>query len=209
MTLFEDVLSREGYAFDTYYLQTDKNIIGIDEVGRGPLAGPVVSAAVILDYQNPMRGLNDSKKLSEKQREELVPLIFKHALKVGVGMSFPDEIDKVNILQATILSMKKAVKITGVSSGILLIDGLSFDLPGFRPVKIIKGDTKSPAIMAASIVAKVVRDRLMVHYGKHFPGYGFEKHKGYGTAAHMKAIAEKGISPIHRKTFEPIKGMLA
>lgn len=208
MNLFEDFLDRNGYDLDLYFIHKGKTVIGIDEVGRGPLAGPVVTCAIILNYQNKIEGLNDSKKLSQEQRERLFPAIINNSLKIGIGMSFPAEIDVLNIYQATICAMKKAVMHTKIKEGVLLIDGLSFPYPGCESFKIIKGDTKSPAIMAASIIAKVTRDRLMNYYDRFYTGYDFKKHKGYGTASHMGALEKLGPCPIHRKSFEPIKSML-
>ncbi len=209
MNLFENIEINPGYDFDRYYLKKYKeNIIGIDEVGRGPLAGPVVTAAVVLDYNNTINGLNDSKKLTEKKREALLPLITNNAVHIGVGMAFPAEIDDINIFQATISAMKKSISLIPLESATLLIDGLSFPYENCQSIKVIKGDTKSPAIMAASIVAKIIRDRLMEHYDKLFPAYDFKSHKGYGTKKHIEAIHTNGPCEIHRNSFEPIKGML-
>ncbi|OHD14245.1 MAG: ribonuclease HII [Spirochaetes bacterium GWB1_36_13] len=194
---------------DLSFIDKHHFVIGIDEVGRGPLAGPVVAAAVALDYSCPtIEGLNDSKKLSLKQRERLLPEIIRYSKRIGVGFSFPEEIDKVNIYQASILAMKRALEKTGLKEGILLIDGLAFPEKNFYSVKLIKGDTKSPAIMAASIVAKVIRDRLMNFYDQKYPLYGFKKHKGYATSAHRKAIEKNSFCLLHRKSFEPVKSML-
>jgi ribonuclease HII len=208
MKLFEDPFEKNGYDFDFCFLDRWETVIGIDEAGRGPLAGPVVSAAVILDYKTPLEGLNDSKKLSPKQRNALTPRIIENSIAVGIGMSFPQEIEEINIFQATIQSMKRALANTRIKKGFLLIDGLTFSHPPFESLKVIKGDQKSPAIMAASILAKTVRDRLMEYYHTLYPGYGFSSHKGYATEAHRQELNRSGPCPIHRKTFEPVKSLL-
>lgn len=198
-----------SYEFDEHFIKHENKIlIGIDEVGRGPLAGPVLSAAISLDYKNLIEGLNDSKKLTEKKREKLLKEIIQNMLHIGIGMASVEEIDTYNIYQATILSMKRAIKNTGVKEGILLIDGLSFEQEGFSSHKVIKGDQKSAAIMAASIVAKQTRDSLMKHYATLYPEYFFEKHKGYGTKKHMEALKQFGPCKIHRKSFKPVSNML-
>ncbi|SKA00200.1 RNase HII [Pilibacter termitis] len=184
-----------------------KFIAGIDEVGRGPLAGPVVASAVILDEKSQILGLNDSKQLSEKKREELFAEIQEKALAIGIGIVSPEVIDTINILEATKLAMKQAIEKLTISPDFLLIDALTLDLP-IEQEKIIKGDMKSNSIAAASIVAKVTRDNMMKEYAKKYPYYAFENNAGYGTKAHLEGIREHGITPIHRKSFEPIKSFV-
>lgn len=176
-------------------------ICGIDEAGRGPLAGPVVAGAVILPKDDPILYLNDSKKLSEKKRAMLYEEIMARAAAVGVGMASHTRIDEINILQATYEAMRAAVRNLPVKPEILLNDAVTIPEVDIPQVPIIKGDAKSVSIAAASIIAKVTRDRIMVEYDKEFPGYGFAGHKGYGTKAHIEALKELGPSPIHRRTF--------
>ena len=176
-------------------------ICGIDEVGRGPLAGPVVAGAVILPKDEPILYLNDSKKLSEKKREQLYDEIMEKAVAVGIGMVSPARIDEINILQATYEAMRKAVSKLAVKPDLLLNDAVTIPEVGIRQIPIIKGDAKSVSIAAASIVAKVTRDRLMAEYDRVIPGYDFAKNKGYGTKAHIEALKSQGASPIHRRTF--------
>lgn len=176
-------------------------ICGIDEVGRGPLAGPVVACAVILPKNTDILSINDSKQLSEKKREELFVEIMSKAVSVGTGCISHDVIDKVNILQATFLAMKQAVENLSAEPDILLVDAVHIPDVPYRQVGIVKGDARSVSIAAASIVAKVTRDHMMQEYDRLYPGYGFAANKGYGSEAHMKALAEKGPCPIHRKTF--------
>lgn len=176
-------------------------VCGIDEVGRGPLAGPVVAAAVILPKNCQILYLNDSKKLSEKKREELYDVIMKEAVAVGIGMVSPARIDEINILQATYEAMREAISKLSVTPSVLLNDAVTIPEVTIPQVPIIKGDAKSVSIAAASIIAKVTRDRLMVEYDEMLPGYGFVKNKGYGTAEHIAALKENGATLIHRKTF--------
>jgi ribonuclease HII len=177
----------------------------VDEAGRGPLAGPVFAAAVVLPEQFDLPGLDDSKKLSARVREELFPLIRRQALAVGIGVASPAEIDRHNILQATLLAMVRAIGRLGAKPDYLLIDGIT-PVPLPLPQKTIKkGDSLSLSIAAASILAKVARDRLMTIYDHRYPGYGFAGHKGYGSAAHLEAIAELGPSPIHRRSFRGVR----
>jgi ribonuclease HII len=184
-------------------------IAGVDEAGRGPLAGPVVSAAVILPFDCPISGINDSKKLSEKQRDSLYPKIMKTALAVGTGLASHEEIDRINILQAALLSMKRAVEnLSGSSCPIfpdyLLIDGkFTIDMP-IPQSAIIKGDSKSISIAAASIIAKVTRDAIMKDLHKQYPEYNFKQHKGYPTKAHKEAILQYGASSVHRRSFKGV-----
>ena len=176
-------------------------ICGIDEVGRGPLAGPVVAGAVILPKDCGLLYLNDSKQLSEKKREELYDSIMENAVSVGLGMVSPERIDEINILQATYEAMRQAIQKLSVKPDILLNDAVTIPLVEIRQVPIIKGDAKSISIAAASIVAKVTRDRLMTGYDSLYPEYGFAGNKGYGAAAHIEALKKYGPCPIHRKTF--------
>lgn len=176
-------------------------ICGIDEVGRGPLAGPVVAGAVILPKDCDILYLNDSKKLSESKREELYDVIMEKAIATGIGMVGPQVIDDLNILQATYEAMRIAVKNLKVSPDILLNDAVTIPGINIKQVPIIKGDAKSISIAAASIIAKVTRDRLMKEYDELMPEYGFKENKGYGTAIHIDALKQYGASPIHRSTF--------
>ncbi|MBQ4284705.1 MAG: ribonuclease HII [Lachnospira sp.] len=177
------------------------NVCGIDEVGRGPLAGPVVAAAVIIPKGKRILYINDSKKLSEKKREELFDVIMKEALAVGIGFAQAERIDEINILQATYEAMRMAIEKLPVTPDVLLNDAVTIPEVDIRQVPIIKGDAKSMSIGAASIIAKVTRDRLMCEYDTWYPQYGFAKHKGYGTKQHIDAIKEHGACPIHRMTF--------
>lgn len=176
-------------------------ICGIDEAGRGPLCGPVVAAAVILPDEYNILYINDSKKLSETKREEVYKEIDKYAVAYGVGIVSPERIDEINILQATYEAMRTAIHKLSVTPDILLNDAVTIPMVDIKQVPIIKGDAKSQSIAAASIMAKVTRDHLMEEYDKLYPEYGFAKHKGYGTAAHIEAIKEYGPCPIHRRTF--------
>ena len=176
-------------------------ICGIDEVGRGPLAGPVVAGAVILPKDNPILYLNDSKKLSEKKREALYDEIMEHAVATGIGIVGPARIDEINILQATYEAMRMAIENLKVRPDLLLNDAVTIPEVDIPQVPIIKGDAKSVSIAAASIIAKVTRDRMMVEYDQIIPGYDFASKKGYGTKAHIAGLKEHGPSPIHRRTF--------
>ncbi|MDO4269165.1 MAG: ribonuclease HII [Eubacteriales bacterium] len=176
-------------------------ICGIDEAGRGPLAGPVVAGAVILPAECEILYLNDSKKLSEKRREALFEEIREKAVSWSVGIVGPDVIDEINILQATYKAMREAIAGLSVKPDLLLNDAVTIPEVEISQIPIIKGDAKSVSIAAASIMAKVTRDRMMAEYDKLFPEYGFARHKGYGTAAHMAAVREYGPCPIHRRTF--------
>lgn len=191
----EDMRSFE-HKYSTYSL-----ICGIDEAGRGPLAGPVVAGAVILPKDCEILYLNDSKKLSPAKREALYEEIMEKAEAVGVGMASPARIDEINILQATYEAMREAVYNLGVTPELLLNDAVTIPDVSIPQVPIIKGDAKSVSIAAASIIAKVTRDRLMVQYDEILPGYGFARHKGYGSKDHIEAIRRLGSTPIHRRTF--------
>ena len=176
-------------------------ICGIDEVGRGPFAGPVVAGAVILPKDDPILYLNDSKKLSEKKREALYDEIMERAVATGIGVVSPARIDEINILQATYEAMRMAIGNLKVQPDLLLNDAVTIPEVEIPQVPIIKGDAKSVSIAAASIIAKVTRDRLMVEYDKVLPGYDFASNKGYGTKKHIEGLKELGPSPIHRRTF--------
>lgn len=189
---------------------TDIDLIcGIDEAGRGPWAGPVTAAAVILSSDRPISGLTDSKKISEKKRFALEPEIKEKAAFWSIAHAEPDEIDRLNIREATFLAMQRAISGLGIVPRQILIDGnaLPRNLPAPAEA-IIKGDLKEPAISAASILAKTERDRLMEAYCKTYPGYGFAGHKGYGTAVHSEALRRLGASPIHRTSFAPVRKVM-
>ena len=190
-------------------LWTTDLVAGVDEAGRGPLAGPVCAAAVILDPNQPIEGLNDSKKLTAKKREALAPLIKARALAWCIAWADVSEIDSLNILQATMLAMTRAVEGLQVKPELILVDGnrTPKNLPAPASA-VVKGDAKVAAIAAASILAKTARDAKMVALDAAYPGYGFAKHAGYGTAQHIEAIRTLGITPEHRRTFEPVKSMV-
>ena len=185
----------EGYQKGYIYIG------GIDEAGRGPLAGPVVASVVVFNPNTKIEGINDSKKLSEAKREELFDIIKEQALDYGIGIVNNEEIDEFNILNATYMAMKKAINCLEKTPDYLLIDAAT--IPGIETDQkpIIKGDSKSISIAAASILAKVTRDHIMYTYDEMYPGYGFKAHKGYGTKEHYEAIEKQGITPIHRKSF--------
>ena len=187
----------EGEAWEQGYTA----VCGVDEAGRGPLAGPVCAAAVILPAGLVIEGVNDSKKLSEKKREELFPVICEKALAYGIGWADEREIDEINILQATYRAMKRAVESLPLTADYALIDGNRMPPLAIPGTTIIKGDALSMSIAAASILAKVSRDRVMVQFSREYPQYGFEQHKGYGTAAHVQALREYGPCPLHRQSF--------
>lgn len=179
-----------------------KYIAGIDEAGRGPLAGPVVVACVLLPQDSMIEGVNDSKKVSEAKREKLYEIITKEAISYGVGIIYQDEIDEINILQATKKGVTEAIKQMEIKPNIIMVDALTgIDTLGIPYNSLIKGDAKCYSIAAASIIAKVTRDRIMREWDKVYPQYGFDSHKGYGTAKHIAALKEYGPSPIHRRSF--------
>lgn len=180
---------------------------GIDEVGRGPLAGPVVAATVILPRDAKIPGINDSKKLSFHQRERLCKTISNLIIDWGIGIVDEQIVDEINILQATYLAMEKAIKSLKSKPHFLLVDGFKIPQIDIPQKPIIKGDQLSISIQSASILAKVIRDRIMIEYDNEFPQYGFAKHKGYGTSLHIESIKKYGICKIHRRSFEPIKSM--
>ena len=181
---------------------------GVDEAGRGPLMGPVVAAAVILDDLNPIKGLADSKKLTALQRDKLYDEIRAKALCCSIAMATVEEIDQLNILQATMLAMKRAVENLRLKPHKALVDGNRLPALSMLAEAIVKGDAKVPAISAASILAKVTRDRWCADYDLQYPQYGFAAHKGYGTAAHLLALRQHGACPQHRKTFAPVAAVL-
>lgn len=193
-----------SYKFDQVY---ETPIIGVDEVGRGPLAGPVISAAIVLNKEKIPEGINDSKKLSKKKREVInEELISQH--KFAIGIASVEEIDKINILQASLLAMKRAVLNLNIKPQTILVDGNKLPDLEYNMYPIIKGDSKSISIAAASIIAKVYRDKLMQDLSLQYPGYYWEKNSGYGTKQHLLALDNLGVTPIHRKSFAPIYNML-
>jgi len=183
-------------------------IAGVDEVGRGPLAGPVIAAAVILDQDNPIEGLADSKKLSSRRRDELSSIIKIRAIAWAIGRAEVEEIDNINILQASLLAMSRAVELLKINPTLVLVDGNKLPKLKVEARAIIKGDSKIAEISAASIVAKVARDAEMDNLDKQYPGYGLGKHKGYPTKAHIQALQELGVTVIHRQSFKPVKKLL-
>ena len=194
MSAFEQELNQKGLRF----------VAGLDEVGRGPLAGPVVAAAVVLPKNCGIIGLNDSKQLSAKKREELFIEIQNKAVAIGIGIADHEEIDRVNIYQASKNAMKRAIDDLAITPEHLLIDAMTLDVD-IPQTSLIKGDARSISIAAASIMAKVFRDNLMKDYHDIFPHYGFDQNAGYGTKQHLAGLATRGICPIHRKTFAPVK----
>jgi ribonuclease HII len=191
---YEQMLSEQGF----------QRIAGIDEAGRGPLAGPVVAGAVVLSLDRPISGLNDSKQLSAAQRERLFHEIRENAVAFGIGIVDVDYIDTYNILQATYEAMRRAIRALHQEPDHLINDAVLIPDIEIPQLNIIKGDAKSQSIAAASILAKVTRDQLMMEYGKLFPEYGFERHMGYSTPDHLSAMRANGVSPIHRKSFAPV-----
>ena len=191
MCSYEDEAYEKGYEI----------IAGIDEAGRGPLAGPVVAAAVILRRGSFIEGLNDSKKLTPQKRDKLYDIIMKNALSVGVGIVDEKIIDEINILNATKVAMKQAIEKLIINPDILLTDAVKLPEVKIPQISIVKGDAKSVSIAAASVIAKVTRDRFIEKMDSEYPQYGFSKHKGYGTKAHIEAIKKYGICPIHRVSF--------
>lgn len=195
---FEAEARRRGY----------RRVAGIDEAGRGPLAGPVVAAAVILPARCRLAGIKDSKQLSESERERLYGVIVRRAIGVGVGIATEQEIDSLNVLQATRIAMRRAIEALAVAPDCLLTDAVELPGVGILLRAIIKGDVLSHSIAAASIVAKVTRDRLMVDYHRTYPEYNFLAHKGYGTEEHLRRLVEYGPCSIHRRTFAPVAAVL-
>ena len=194
--IIENEILSQGYSF----------ICGVDEAGRGPLAGPVCAAAVILPLNIEIEGLNDSKKLSESKREALYDVIIEKAISYSIAFASVEEIESLNILGATFLAMKRAVEGLSQSADFAIIDGNRLPSLSIKAQAVVKGDSKSMSIAAASILAKVTRDRLLLEYDKKYPEYKFSAHKGYGTKAHYEAIEKYGITEIHRKSF--LKGII-
>ncbi len=187
----------------------DGLVAGVDEAGRGPLAGPVVAAAVMLDEQQPIAGLADSKTLSAAQRETVYDAVLARALCVGVGVAEVEEIDRLNILQATLLAMQRAVAALRLRPSLVRVDGNRLPMLPMRAEAVVRGDATDAAIAAASIVAKVTRDRHMDALHTAYPAYGFDRHRGYGTAQHLQALRIYGPSPVHRRSFAPVGELLA
>lgn len=183
-------------------------VAGVDEAGRGPLAGPVMAAAVILDPERPIAGLADSKTLNAARRECLAGEIYAHSLAWAVGRAEVEEIDSINILRASLLAMQRCIRALKISPGRVLVDGIhcpDIDIP---VEAIVRGDSSMPCISAASILAKVARDREMLELDRRYPGYGFAQHKGYPTRLHLEALARFGACPIHRRSFAPVKNII-
>lgn len=193
----------ERFSYEKQFWQKGELVAGVDEVGRGPLAGPVVTAAVIIDHNFDLLEVNDSKKLSPEKRLQLYPKILSEAVSVGIGVKSAAVIDQINIYEADRQAMAQAVKALDVKPDALLVDAMNvpIDIP---QIELIKGDAKSNSIAAASIVAKVFRDKLMDDYDKIYPQYGFPRNAGYGTKEHVEALKKYGPTPIHRKTFAPV-----
>jgi ribonuclease HII len=190
-------------------MKNEKRLIaGVDEVGRGPLAGPVIASAVILDEACPIAGLADSKTLSEKRREALAIQIRQHAIAFALGRADVEEIDEINILQASLLAMQRAVEQLPITPHHVLVDGKYCPQITCTAEAIIQGDKTVPAISAASIIAKIARDQEMREMDRLYPGYGFAAHKGYPTRAHQEALQRLGVTPIHRRTFAPVRKIL-
>ena len=195
--------------FDLSFLNSVELLAGVDEVGRGPLAGPVVAAAVILDPDNPITGLKDSKKISEKKRERLSDEIKEKALAWSLGRAEVEEIDDINILKASLLAMKRAVESLSIEPKLVAADGQYSPDVTIESISITKGDNLVPAISAASIIAKVARDTEMIGFEETYPGYGFSSHKGYPTKKHIESLEKLGVTDIHRRSFSPVAKFLA
>lgn len=191
---FDESIFKEGF----------RTVAGIDEAGRGPLAGPVVASAVILCYNSKIKGINDSKKLTEKQRERLFYIILQNAVDIGIGIVDAKIVDEINILKATKLAMLRALKDLKTEPELLLIDALFLPSVEIKQKPVVGGDAKSASIAAASIIAKVIRDMIMVMYHNKYPYYGFDRHKGYPTKEHIKKLNIHGPCPIHRKSFQRV-----
>ena len=203
----EDLRLEKMLAYEKeLYAQGIDLIAGVDEVGRGPLAGPVVAAAVILPKACKIPGLNDSKKIPKSKHKEIYEAVFQNAIAIGIGIKDNHVIDQVNIYEATKLAMMEAIGQLDPRPQHLLIDAMKLDLP-ISQTSIIKGDANSLSIAAASIVAKVTRDQMMEEFDKEYPGYDFAKNAGYGTAKHLAGLVQLGVTPIHRRSFEPVKSM--
>ena len=204
-------ISQSDQAGDTYFYERNlvsqgfTAVAGVDEAGRGPLAGPVVAGCVVLEPDCPYLSFKDSKKLSADQRDKLFACLYESGAAIGIGTASAEEIDRINILQASLLAMKRAVQNCSTQPGFLLVDG-TFTVPLNLPQQpLVKGESRSASIAAASIVAKVTRDRLMAQYHELYPQYNLNQHKGYPTKAHRQLIADHGPAPIHRKTFKGVR----
>jgi len=195
--------------FDDLPFSLDEIICGVDEAGRGPLAGPVFAAAVILDPSRPIFGLRDSKKLSEARREALMPLIKQNALAWAIAECSEAEIDELNILQATMLAMRRAIEALATVPTLALIDGNRCPVMSIRAMAIVEGDDKVDAISAASILAKTARDAALQVLHLQYPQYAFDRHKGYPTALHLERLREHGVSPVHRRSYAPVRKLIA
>ena len=203
----EDLRLEKMLAYEKeLYTQGIQLIAGVDEVGRGPLAGPVVAAAVILPKACKIPGLNDSKKIPKSKHKEIYEAVLQNAIAIGIGIKDNQVIDQVNIYEATKLAMREAIGQLEPQPQHLLIDAMRLDLP-ISQTSIIKGDANSLSIAAASIVAKVTRDQMMEEFDRKYPGYDFAKNAGYGTAKHLAGLVQLGVTPIHRRSFEPVKSM--
>jgi ribonuclease HII len=202
------VKNQQSGLFDFLPDSPDEIICGVDEAGRGPLAGPVFAAAVILDISRPIEGLRDSKKLTEAKRDMLAPLIKAHALAWAIAEASEEEIDKHNILQASMLAMRRAVEALKTVPTLALIDGNRCPVMKIQSIAVVGGDDKVDAISAASILAKTARDAALVLLHAQYPQYCFDQHKGYGTALHMERLREHGASPVHRRTFAPVREVI-
>lgn len=201
-------MGHQSGLFDDLPYSLEEIICGVDEAGRGPLAGPVFAAAVILDRERPIPGLRDSKKLNEARRDELAPLIREHSIAWAVAKASEEEIDRLNILQASLLAMKRAVYALSTVPTLALIDGNKCPVMRIQSIAIVEGDDKIEAISAASILAKTARDAALVKLHKKYPQYGFDQHKGYGTALHLERLREHGPSAVHRRSFAPVRVLL-
>jgi ribonuclease HII len=200
--------NQQAGLFDDLPRSLEEIICGVDEAGRGPLAGPVYAAAVILHPDRPIEGLRDSKKLTEAKRDALAPLIKAQAMAWAIAEASEVEIDKINILQASMLAMKRAIEALSVSPTLALIDGNRCPMLKIQAIAIIGGDDKEDAISAASILAKTARDAALVQLHAAYPQYAFDQHKGYGTALHLERLREHGPSPVHRRSFAPVRELL-
>lgn len=193
----------------SWWEQVHRNVAGVDEVGRGPLAGPVLAGAVILDPERPVAGLRDSKRLSARRRTELAALIREHAWSWALGRAEVQEIDKLNILRASHLAMQRAVAALAVDPELVLVDGNMAPEFAVPAIAVVGGDDRVQAISAAAIIAKVARDEEMVTLADRYPGYGLDQHKGYPTRAHLLALDKQGASPVHRRSFAPVRRVLS
>jgi ribonuclease HII len=202
------MMSLQSGLFDDLPFSPDEIICGVDEAGRGPLAGPVYAAAVILHPERPIIGLRDSKKLSEARRDELAPLIKAQCLAWAIAKASEAEIDRLNILQASLLAMKRAVMALETVPTLALIDGNKCPVMKIQTIAIVDGDNKIDAISAASILAKTARDLALQQLHKKYPQYGFDQHKGYPTALHLARLREHGVSPVHRRSYAPVRALL-